>query len=118
MKYRATPVSDFSCLSFARVESLSIRENKEESAFHDANNATGTPAVQQFNCLPQGMNAAEAPPGAATLNVGANLVNGVPPAANEEPRTQERVRTKDAWLRSLLLLLGSLLRLHWIEFCF
>jgi len=45
------------------VESLSVRDDvqAEESAFIEANNATGTPAVQQFNCIPQSLQGADSP---------------------------------------------------------
>ena len=42
---------------------MSVRDDvqAEESAFVEANNATGTPAVQQFNCIPQSLQGADSP---------------------------------------------------------
>jgi len=42
---------------------VSVRDDvqAEESAFIEANNATGTPAVQQFNCIPLSLQGADSP---------------------------------------------------------
>ena len=67
-------------MNYFSVESLTINDTKEESAFKEANNATGTPAVRQFNCLPQAF-ASETSGSAAT-----------PLATAEESAGQDKVR--------------------------
>jgi len=75
------------------MESLAIRETNEDSAFKEANNATGTPAVRQFNCLPQGMTA----PGEAAMpaNPAFVPVNGIAHAATPLTHARDPGRPND-----------------------
>ena len=72
------------------MESLAIRETHEVSAFKEANNATGTPAVRQFSCLPPGL-AGQGDGGSVAMatNPAFAPVNGIAHAA---PLTHARVR--------------------------
>ena len=84
-------------LTFCRVDSLSITDSAEESAFKEANNASETPAVQQFMCIPQPSKGTEWPPIApAAPFVDAATMNGSSSAVNSSERVRDELFSGNA----------------------